>query len=225
MRQVARSHSSCILSFDLIGQHQNKRFYVTEIVWLLEFADAIFRRERSDDRKCVCCLQATQTWVVLLIGHLHNDVILLPRPESFSFFISYLHLVIPWGLNNKSAKSHKKAKPWRMLIVVAKWPIGWNKFPSPHDQSEAPHLGLVTRHQYGISALVPQTSFRVKPVVASQIVGFFLRPSSHFHLKPRTAKQIAHGQIRDQLWLQGILEPPTIFNSQAGLGYDFICRL
>ena len=27
--QRARSHSSCILSFNLIGQHQNKRFYVT----------------------------------------------------------------------------------------------------------------------------------------------------------------------------------------------------
>ena len=158
-------------------------------------------------------------------SNLHNDVILLLRPESFSFFLSYLHLVIPWGLNNKSAKSHKKAKPWRMLIVVAKWPIGWNKFPSRHDQSEAPHLGLVTRHQYGISALVPQTSFRIKPVVVWPIVGCFLRPSSHFHLKPRTEKQIAHGQIRDQLSLQGILESPTIFNSQAGLGYDFIYRL
>ena len=83
----------------------------------------------------------------------------------------------------------------------------------------------MTRHQYGISGPVPQTSFRIKPVVASQILGFFLRPSSHFHLKPTTAKQIAHGQIRDQLSLQGILESPTIFNSQAGLGYDFTYRL
>ena len=58
-REVARSHSSCILSFDLIGLHQNKRFYVTEIVLPLGFADAIFRRERSDDRKCVCCSQAS----------------------------------------------------------------------------------------------------------------------------------------------------------------------
>ena len=57
-REVARSHSSCILSFDLIGLHQNKRFYVTEIVLPLGFADAIFRRERSDDRKCVCASQA-----------------------------------------------------------------------------------------------------------------------------------------------------------------------
>ena len=31
-REVARSHSSCILSFDLIGQHRNKRFHVTEII-------------------------------------------------------------------------------------------------------------------------------------------------------------------------------------------------
>ena len=61
-REVARSHSSCILSFDLIGLHQNKRFYVTEIVLPLGFADAIFRRERSDDRKCVCCSQANAVW-------------------------------------------------------------------------------------------------------------------------------------------------------------------
>ena len=58
-REVARSHSSWNLSFDLIGQHQNKRFCVTEIVLPLGFADVIFRRERSDDRKCVCCSQAS----------------------------------------------------------------------------------------------------------------------------------------------------------------------
>ena len=33
---------NCILSFDRIGQRQNKRFYVTEIVLPLGFADAIF---------------------------------------------------------------------------------------------------------------------------------------------------------------------------------------
>ena len=33
--EVARSHSSCILSFYLIGQHQSKRFHVKEIVLLL----------------------------------------------------------------------------------------------------------------------------------------------------------------------------------------------
>ena len=30
------------------------------------------------------------------IGHLHDDVILLLRPESFSFFFSYLNLVIEY---------------------------------------------------------------------------------------------------------------------------------
>ena len=58
-REVAKGHSSCILSFDPIGQHQNKRFYVTKIVLPLGLADAIFRRERSDHRKCVFCSQAT----------------------------------------------------------------------------------------------------------------------------------------------------------------------
>ena len=57
-RNAARSHSSCIISFDLIGQGQNKRFYVKEIVLPLRFADVIFRRERSEDWKYVCCPQA-----------------------------------------------------------------------------------------------------------------------------------------------------------------------
>ena len=57
-RELARSHSICILSFDLTGQHQNKRFYATEIVLPLWFADVIFWRERSDDQKYVCCSQA-----------------------------------------------------------------------------------------------------------------------------------------------------------------------
>ena len=47
--EVAPSHSSCILSFDLIGQHQSKKFYVKDIVLLLRFVDIIFRRKRSDN--------------------------------------------------------------------------------------------------------------------------------------------------------------------------------
>ena len=57
-REVAMSHSSRILTFDLTGEHQNKSFYVTEIVLSLVFADVIFWRERSDDQKCVCSSQA-----------------------------------------------------------------------------------------------------------------------------------------------------------------------
>ena len=57
-RNAARSRSSCIISLDLIGQRQNKRFYVTEIVLPHGFADVIFRRERSEDWKYVCCSQA-----------------------------------------------------------------------------------------------------------------------------------------------------------------------
>ena len=47
------------MTFDLTGEHQNKRFYVREIVLSLMFADVIFRRERSDDRKYVCGSQAS----------------------------------------------------------------------------------------------------------------------------------------------------------------------
>ena len=63
--EVARSHSSCILSFDLIGLHQNKRFHVTEIVLPLGFADVILRRERSDDRKYLCGSQARRALTLL----------------------------------------------------------------------------------------------------------------------------------------------------------------
>ena len=52
--EVARIHSSCILSFDLIGQHQKKRLYVTEIILPVGFANVTFLVERSDDRKYLC---------------------------------------------------------------------------------------------------------------------------------------------------------------------------
>ena len=46
-REVTRSHSSRILSFDLIGQHQNKRFHVTEN----RFAARVRRRYFSEGEK------------------------------------------------------------------------------------------------------------------------------------------------------------------------------
>ena len=47
---------------------------------------------------------------------------------------------------------------WAVLL------IGWSKFPSWYDQSEAlTQIRVVKRHQYGISALVSQRSFRGKP--------------------------------------------------------------
>ena len=40
-------------------------------------------------------LDSEKNNIVMKIGHLHDDVILLLRPESFSFFLSYFNLVIP----------------------------------------------------------------------------------------------------------------------------------
>ena len=54
-REVARSHLSCIRSFDLIGQHQSKRFYVTEIVLPLRFAD-LMRTGLDSRRHCFLSL-------------------------------------------------------------------------------------------------------------------------------------------------------------------------
>ena len=59
------------------------------------------------------------------IDHLHNGVILLLRPESFSFFFSYLNFVIPARFKwQKSRHLHKKGKPWRILVVVVNDVIG-----------------------------------------------------------------------------------------------------
>ena len=65
--EVAMSHSSCILSFVLIGENQNKRFYVTEIVLPLIFTALFFRRERSDKVKYVCSSQASVVGTVTKI--------------------------------------------------------------------------------------------------------------------------------------------------------------
>ena len=54
------SHSSCILSFDLNGKHQNKRSYVTEKSFCRSCSQTVIsRRERNDDRKYVCGSQAS----------------------------------------------------------------------------------------------------------------------------------------------------------------------
>ena len=57
-RDFPRVFNNIFLSLSFIGRVKKKRNDVTEIVLELEIADAIFRRERSDDRKCVCCSQA-----------------------------------------------------------------------------------------------------------------------------------------------------------------------
>ena len=49
-------HSNFILSCNLIGQRENKSFYVTEIVFWLGFAGVIFGGT-SDRRKYVCVLR------------------------------------------------------------------------------------------------------------------------------------------------------------------------
>ena len=55
-------HSNFILSCNLIGQRENKSFYVTEIVFWLGFADVIFGGT-SDSRKYVCVSRLTKTWM------------------------------------------------------------------------------------------------------------------------------------------------------------------
>ena len=55
--EVAMSHSSCILSFVLIGENQNKRFYVTEIVFAAHIHSPLFWG--GEKRQGEICLQFT----------------------------------------------------------------------------------------------------------------------------------------------------------------------
>ena len=67
-RHIAMSRGvtpALLLSSILIGQQQNKKVCVTEIVWWLVFADVTFRMERTDDRKYVCVCR-------LLLSHRKN---------------------------------------------------------------------------------------------------------------------------------------------------------
>ena len=66
--EVAMSHSSCILSFVLISENQNKRFYVTEIVFAAHIhSPFFFRRERTNNVKYVCGSQASVVGTVTKI--------------------------------------------------------------------------------------------------------------------------------------------------------------
>ena len=77
------------------GQHwlENPSFWVcTEV--LLENRNRCFILDDTSQKvdntyRAICSLH------ILAIGNLHDGVILLLRPESFSFFLSYLNLVIP----------------------------------------------------------------------------------------------------------------------------------
>ena len=66
----------------------------------------------------------------LSIGHLHDGVILLLRPESFSFFLSYSNLVIPARFQWRKPKFAQESKPLKdsgrssKMTSSCKWPIG-----------------------------------------------------------------------------------------------------
>ena len=61
--------------------------------------------------------------------HLHDGVILLLRPESFTFFLSYLNLVIPVRFTKQKhllAQEGKTLKDWRRsskMTPSCTWPI------------------------------------------------------------------------------------------------------
>ena len=84
------------------------------------------------------------------------------------------HFVTPQLVSTQSDVWETSAEiPCLWRVTTQSWVLSASDWLKRHDQSIT-QICLVTRHQYGISALVSQTSFRGKPVVASQNVGCFL---------------------------------------------------
>ena len=82
--------------------------------------------------------------------------------------------------------SERKKRPQKSILLTCNYPanwvvflIGFSKFNFPHsttNQKHFPNMPVVTRHQYGISALVSQTfGFTGKSVLVSRNLGCFLR--------------------------------------------------
>ena len=81
--------------------------------------------------------------------------ILRKRPTSRNATIGF---PAKWRLRSDCRNSHYYRWPvtTRIWVVLL---IGWSKVSSWHDQLEELPRWVVRRHQYGISAVVPQTSF------------------------------------------------------------------
>ena len=66
--------------------------------------------------RCFILEDTSQTFMeqyvlsILTIGHLHDGVILLLRPESFSFFLSNLNLVIPVRVKQQKSQFAQESK-------------------------------------------------------------------------------------------------------------------
>ena len=49
-------------------------------------------------------------WLLEIIGHLNNGVILLLQPESFSLLFSYLNLVVPVRIKEQKPQFAQESK-------------------------------------------------------------------------------------------------------------------
>ena len=107
-----------------------------------------------------------------------------------------------WHLKNKRRTSILMTRHYPDLGIASDWLK--QIFHVARPIRSTTQIWVVTRHQYGISALVSQTSLRGKPVVASWIVGCFLRLVEHVRQcnictlssLPQTRKRITETEHR-----------------------------
>ena len=78
-----------------------------------------------------------------------------------------------WHLRNKCRNSMLMTCHWPDMGRVSDWTCCAGNLLQPIRNTT--QIWVVTRHQYGVSALVSKTSFTEKPVVASPNISCFLR--------------------------------------------------
>ena len=108
-------------------------FYVTEIVLSLGFADAIFRRERSDDRKCVCASQAINQLISLTMCQQLN---------SPHYRVQTMFVIMVWR------KPLRKKQTMTSIGIGRVWGNGicFGIFTQLIDRAGAPNENIVQNH-------------------------------------------------------------------------------
>ena len=122
-------------------------------------------------------------YLTLTKHHLHDGIILLIRPQSFTFFLSHLNFPIPARLNNKSLNVQKIGKPWRILVVVVKWRhrancLWWDKLLLSHTTVQSLTCFCVDMSLF--SSLVDFKAFSNFPFSAASFSSFFWLSYSKF---------------------------------------------
>ena len=122
---------------------------------------------------CLASVSDEVSWKIVREKQIREKQIALSVLAEKTDDVSRCHHGFPHEMTSDRQTSAKIPYWWRVTFKISvALLIGWKFFLRPIRSTT--QIWEVTRQQYGISALVSQTSFR-RGVMASQNVGCFLR--------------------------------------------------